>query len=158
MDMEQIEKLHTIGMLHDIGKISIEREILEKPGPLTKDEYVHIQRHAELGYRIIGAMSEMVDIAEYILVHHERFDGSGYPRGLRGRQIPYYSRIVAVADAWDAMTSPRPYRDAMTIEQAAAELYANAGTQFDPRIVEVFLEKVLPKLAADEAAVGGPSR
>lgn len=158
MDLEQIEKLHTIGMLHDIGKISIDREILEKPGPLTKDEYAHVQRHAELGYRIIGAMSEMVDIAEYILAHHERYDGTGYPRGLRGRQIPYYSRIVAVADAWAAMTSPRPYRHALSIEEAAAELRDNAGTQFDPRLVEVFLEKVLPRLAADEVAIGGPSQ
>ena len=94
----------------------------------------------------------MVDISEYVLSHHERFDGSGYPRGLVGRQIPFYSRILAVADAWESMTYARPYRPALSFEAAADELKANAGSQFDPRVVEVFLEKVYPQLAAKEAA------
>lgn len=149
---EQVQRLYTLGLLHDIGKLSIDYEIFLKPEPLTEEELAEIQRHSETGYRIIGAMSDMVDVSEYVLSHHERFDGSGYPRGLVGRQIPFYSRILAVADAWDAMTHERPYRIARTLEEAAAELKANAGIQFDPRVVEVFLERVYPQLTANEAA------
>lgn len=151
---EQVEKLYTIGLLHDIGKISIDPQLLEKPEPLTAEEYADICRHSEIGYRIVGAMSDMVDVSEYILSHHERFDGEGYPRGLQGRQIPYYARIVAVADAWDAMTSSRPYREPLSLDAAALELERGAGAQFDPRIVEVFLTEVLPKLAVLETAAG----
>lgn len=151
---EQVQKLYTLGLVHDIGKLSVNYELFSKPGPLTEEEIAEMQRHSEMGYRIIGAMSDMVDVSEYVLSHHERFDGSGYPRGLVGRQIPFYSRILGVADAWDAMTHQRPYRKALTLEEAAAELQANAGVQFDPRVVEVFLTKVYPQLVAGEAAAG----
>jgi diguanylate cyclase (GGDEF)-like protein/PAS domain S-box-containing protein len=150
---EQVQKLYTIGLLHDIGKLSIDWQLLLKPGPLTDEEKTEIQRHAEMGYRIIGSMSDMVDVSEYVLSHHERFDGSGYPRGLVGRQIPFYSRIVAVADAWDAITNPRPHRAALSLEEAASELRAQAGSQFDPRVVEVFLAQVYPRLVGGEAAM-----
>jgi len=149
---EQVQRLHTLGLIHDIGKLSINYELFLKPGPLSDEETAEVQRHSEMGYRIVSAMSDMVDISEYVLSHHERFDGSGYPRGLVGRQIPFYSRILAVADAWESMTYARPYRPALSFEAAADELKANAGSQFDPRVVEVFLEKVYPQLAAKEAA------
>ena len=104
-----------------------------------------MRKHPEIGYRIAMSSLELVSIAEYILSHHERWDGKGYPQGLKGEEIPLPSRILAVADAYDAMTQDRPYRRAMSAEDAAAEIKKNAGSQFDPEIVRVLLEKVLQK-------------
>lgn len=138
---EQLNELELLSTLHDIGKIGISDGILNKPGKLSSDEWDEMKKHPEMGYRIAMSTPELAPIADYILCHHERWDGTGYPHGLRGEAIPLLSRIIAVADAYDAMTSDRPYRKAMDQESALNELKENAGTQFDPNIVEIFLIK-----------------
>jgi diguanylate cyclase (GGDEF)-like protein/PAS domain S-box-containing protein len=142
---DDVRELKLAGMLHDIGKITVPDAILSKPGKLDADEYEAIKNHASRGYQILRAADEYSDLAIYCLTHHERYDGSGYPSGLKGEKIPLFSRIIAVADAFEAMTSRRPYRQPFTFEVAAAELSAHRGTQFDPKIVDVFL-KILPSL------------
>jgi HD-GYP domain-containing protein (c-di-GMP phosphodiesterase class II) len=129
--------------LHDIGKISIDSNILSKPSSLTDDEFNEIKRHPEVGYRIAYSLPELRHIAEYILCHHERWDGNGYPQGLSGEAIPLLSRIVSIIDAFDAMTQNRPYRNAISKQAAADEIMKNAGTQFDPDLAVVFVEKVI---------------
>ena len=141
-DQEKLSELKLVGLMHDIGKIGIDENILNKDGGLTNSEYEEIKKHPEIGYRILSSTNEMSDLAVYTLAHHERWDGKGYPKGIKGLQIPLVSRIIAVADAYDAMTSERPYRDAQSVEYALQELKKNAGTQFDPMIVDVFIEKV----------------
>ncbi|MGI6702798.1 MAG: HD domain-containing phosphohydrolase [Clostridia bacterium] len=141
----ELDELELLATLHDIGKVGIEDRILNKAGRLTDEEWAEMRKHPEIGYRIAMSSLELVSIAEYILSHHERWDGKGYPQGLKGEEIPLPSRILAVADAYDAMTQDRPYRRAMSAEDAAAEIKKNAGSQFDPEIVRVFLEKVLQK-------------
>ncbi len=140
---KDIGELQLLGMLHDIGKIGIDNKILNKPGTLTEDEWVIMKRHPEIGYRIAMASHKLARIADYILAHHERWDGSGYPKGLKGEDIPLLSRILAVADAYDAMTEDRVYRKAMSKEQAIEEIRRNAGIQFDPLIAKIFIESVL---------------
>ena len=132
-------KLKVLGLLHDIGKIAIEENILNKPDKLTEQELDEIKRHPEIGYRILKSSQDMSELAEYTLAHHERFDGLGYPRGLKTKEIPLLSRIVAVADAYDAMTSDRAYREALAENIAIEELVKNKGKQFDPYIVDVFV-------------------
>ena len=134
------KELKNLGLLHDIGKIAIDEHVLNKPGKLTEDEWREITKHPEIGYRILSTVNEMAEMAESVLAHHERYDGKGYPRGISGEAIPLHARIITVADAYDAMTCDRPYRNALTREEAMAELVKNAGTQFDPAIVAVFLE------------------
>lgn len=136
----EINELKTIGLLHDVGKIAIDEKILNKEGRLTPEEYAEMQKHPEIGYRILSAVNEMSEIAEYVLAHHESFDGKGYPKGLKGEEIPYLARIITVADAFDAMTSDRTYRKAMTYEEAYDELRRVSGIQFDSTIVETFIE------------------
>jgi putative two-component system response regulator len=126
------------GYLHDVGKIAIADRILLKPGPLTPDEYEEMKRHAGIGGDIVQTHEAMTDIAKIVRHHHERFDGQGYPDRLRGMDIPLGARIIAVADAFSAMTTNRVYRAAISIEAAWAELRAHAGSQFDPGIVELF--------------------
>lgn len=138
-------KLKLIGHLHDIGKIAIEDGILNKDGSLTEREREEIQRHPDAGYRILSATSEMIDLANCVLAHHERWDGRGYPRGLSGEEIPLEARIIALADSYDAMSSERPYRKALSEEVILFEIRRNAGYQFDPNIAKVFVEKVLEK-------------
>lgn len=140
---ETIKEIKLVGLLHDIGKIGIDENILNKEGKLTDEEYDEIKKHPEIGYRILSTSNQMSDIAQYVLSHHERWDGLGYPSGLKGIEAPLIARIIAVADAFDAMTSQRTYRDSLTEEEAAQELLRCAGTQFDPSIVQVFVEKVL---------------
>jgi diguanylate cyclase (GGDEF)-like protein/putative nucleotidyltransferase with HDIG domain len=140
-----IEELKTIGLLHDIGKIAIEENILNKPGKLTEDEWGEIKRHPEIGYRILSTVNDMSEMANYVLAHHERWDGTGYPKGLKGYEIPLQARIMSIADTFDAMTSERSYRDALSEEVAMSEIQKNAGVQFDPELVKVFIEKVLDK-------------
>jgi HD-GYP domain-containing protein (c-di-GMP phosphodiesterase class II) len=125
--------------LHDIGKIGIPEQILDKPGPLTGDEWVEMRKHPEIGYRIAQASPELVSVAEGILCHHERWDGRGYPQGLKGADIPLLARILSVVDSFDAMTSDRAYRMAISREAALVEVEACAGGQFDPAICEAFV-------------------
>jgi len=140
---DQLNELELLATLHDIGKMSIPAAILSKTGKLSDEEWVEMKKHPEVGFRIAQATSELVPIAKYILCHHERWDGKGYPQGLIGEKIPLLSRIVAIADSFDAMTNDRAYRVAMTKEEAIEEIRRNSGTQFDPEVTRVFIEKVL---------------
>ena len=139
----QMNELELVSTLHDIGKMGVSAEILSKPGKLSDKEWVEMKKHPEIGFRIAQATYELIPIAEFILSHHERWDGKGYPQGLIGEDIPLLSRIVAVVDAFDAMTNDRAYRLAMTKEEAIDEIRRGAGTQFDPEVSRVFVEKVL---------------
>ena len=143
----EIEELKTIGLLHDIGKIAIEENILNKLGKLTSDEWEEIKRHPEIGYRILSTVDDMYNMAEYVLYHHEKWDGNGYPKGLKKEEIPLQSRIITIADAYDAMTSEESYRSALSEEVAIKELQNNIGIQFDPELVCVFIEKVLGQIS-----------
>lgn len=135
--------LEVFSILHDIGKIAIDDRVLNKPDKLNEGEWKEMTRHPEIGYRIAQAAPEIRHIADFILTHHERWDGTGYPQKLKGSEIPLLSRILSVIDAYDAMTQNRPYRKALSLEEAKKELQLNAGSQFDARIVEIFLEQVL---------------
>jgi response regulator RpfG family c-di-GMP phosphodiesterase len=126
-------------ILHDIGKIGIRDAILHKPGTLDEDEWIAMRRHPEMGHRMLGHIPFLKPALDIVLCHQERWDGSGYPRGLKGEEIPMGARIFAVVDTLDAMTSDRPYRSALTLERAVGEIRAFAGKQFDPRVVEAFL-------------------
>jgi len=139
---KEAEDIITAAKLHDIGKIGIRDEVLNKPGKLTDQEFAEIMDHPVMSYEIISKMKVMENIAKIIRHHHEKYDGKGYPDGLKGEKIPLGSRIIAVADAFDAMTSKRPYRDSFTMAQAIEELKKNAGTQFDPKIVDAFISVI----------------
>lgn len=138
-----ISQMGIAGMMHDIGKIGISEETLNKPGKLTTAEMTEIKRHSEIGYRILDSVSEFSQIADYVLEHHERPDGKGYPKGLNEKEISQQAKIIAVADAYDAMTSERTYKKCLSCEEAAAKIKNGSGTQFDARIARVFVEKVL---------------
>jgi two-component system cell cycle response regulator len=138
MTGEQLDELARAAELHDIGKIAIPEAILRKPGALDEEEWAFVRRHPLIGERILGAAPALRPVARLVRSSHEHFDGSGYPDGLAGEEIPLGSRIVAVCDAYEAMVAERPYRTPLTPKQAVAELFAHAGTQFDPRVVEVF--------------------
>lgn len=135
----ELGRLALLAMLHDIGKIAIPHAILLKPGKLTDEEWEIMKTHTEKGYRIASASKELQSIAEYILHHHERWDGGGYPGGLKEEEIPLLSRIITVVDSHDVMVHDRPYHKAMSHEDAVEELKRCSGTQFDPHIVSVFL-------------------
>jgi putative nucleotidyltransferase with HDIG domain len=135
--------------LHDIGKMGVPDSILRKPGPLTADERQIMRKHCEIGFAVLERIPFLKDAAEIVLAHQEFYDGSGYPRGLKGEEIPLGARIFAIADTLDAMISDRPYRKAQTISAARAEIQRYAGTQFDPQVVEVFMahpEKIWAEL------------
>ena len=138
----ELHELKLAGELHDIGKIAIDEAILNKKGRLTKAQREKIMTHSEIGYRLLSTSNEFSNISDAVFSHHERWDGSGYPRGLRGIEIPIYSRIIAVADSYDAMTCDRPYREPVSKEEAIEEIRKNAGTQFDPEVAKIFVEKV----------------
>lgn len=137
---DELDELMLTAQLHDIGKIGIDEQILMKPGKLTIDEFEIMKTHAEKGYRIINASSDLDTIAKYVLGHHEKWDGSGYPLGLKGVEIPLISRIINVVDSYDVMTNNRPYKKAMAQKEALHELERCSGTQFDPKIVNIFKE------------------
>lgn len=139
LSQNSLDELHLLSMLHDIGKIGIDDAILNKPGKLTSLEWEEMKKHPEIGYSIAMSTNELMPIAKYILSHHEWWDGSGYPEGLYGEDIPLLSRILAIVDAYDAMTHDRVYRAALTKEQAMAEIKKHAGTQFDPQLSDIFL-------------------
>ncbi|HEX2952494.1 MAG TPA: HD domain-containing phosphohydrolase, partial [Bacillota bacterium] len=141
----EIEVLKWAGLYHDIGKVAIKDRIWRNAGTLNEDEWKEIKRHSEIGYRFLSTVNDMSELAEYLLAHHERWDGQGYPKGLRGEDIPLQSRIVAVIEAYDFMTNERIHKNALSQSEAIGELYKNAGKQFDPTIVEAFVEKVLNK-------------
>lgn len=138
-EREQIE-LVAMGLLHDVGKIAIDDKILNKPGLLTQEEYGEMKRHPEIGYRILSSVNEMAEIASGVLAHHERWDGKGYPLGLKGSEIPYLARVISVVDSFDAMTSSRTYSRALSEKDALEELQKCAGTQFSPEIVAAFID------------------
>ena len=145
-ELARVERIRAAGILHDIGKLGIADAVLHKPGPLDPHEWVEIKRHPEIGSRILEH-ANLRDIGGWVLAHHERMDGAGYPLGLPGGEIPVEARILAVADAYEAMTADRPYRLALPIEAARAELRRGAGTQFDAAVVTVF-ERILDRTEA----------
>ncbi len=126
-------------MLHDVGKLGVPTQVLQKTGPLTEDEFAAIQLHPMRGLEIVREIGFLYEALNGIMHHHERIDGRGYPMGLAGHEIPEFARVIAVADAFDSMTTTRSYREAKSIEFALDELRKGAGTQFDPRIVEAFI-------------------
>jgi diguanylate cyclase (GGDEF)-like protein/PAS domain S-box-containing protein len=144
LSQSDLNDLELFSMLHDIGKIGVNDNVLLKPGKLNEQEWCEMRRHSEIGYRIAQSAPELSHIAEYILCHHERWDGKGYPQGMKGKQIPLLSRILAVADSYDAMVNDRYYRKALSHAAAIEELKRCSGTQFDPDIVNVFLKILEP--------------
>ncbi len=145
---DDLRKLSLASHFHDVGKIGVKYEVLNKKSPLTEDEYEEVKRHSELGYQIIKSINNMGNISEIILHHHEAWDGSGYPDGLKGEAIPLLSRIICVVDAYEAMVHDRPYRKTKTHKEAVEELLKFAGIQFDPKIVESLI-KVIANNQAD---------
>ena len=142
LSAKNLDDLKLLAMLHDIGKIGIDDRILNKEGPLSKKEWEIMKKHPEIGFRIAMSSSDLEPVAQYILHHHERWDGDGYPTGLSGEDIPLLSRILAVVDAYDAMTKDRVYRKATGEANAIKEIKENAGTQFDPHIAGLFLKLI----------------
>jgi diguanylate cyclase (GGDEF)-like protein/PAS domain S-box-containing protein len=136
----ELTELGLLAQFHDLGKVGIPDRILMKPGPLDSEEWLEMKRHPEIGHRISGSVAELMPIAKLILLHHERWDGQGYPWGIAGEQIPLECRILAIVDAYDAMTNARPYRAAMHHEQALNEISRCVGTQFDPFVANAFVE------------------
>jgi putative nucleotidyltransferase with HDIG domain len=139
VDPALLPQISRAAFLHDIGKMAIPDRILTKPGPLTDEERVVMRTHCEIGYKMLVRIPFLREAAEIVLAHQEYYDGSGYPHGLAGENIPLGARIFAIADAVDAMISDRPYRKALSIEHAREEVKRCSGTQFDPKAVEVFL-------------------
>ncbi len=137
---EQIRLLESAAVLHDVGKFGIAEAVLSKPGELTDEEWLQMKRHPETGHEILSQVEFLADVADIVHGHHERFDGQGYPRGLKGEDIPIGSRIYAVADAYVAMTTTKPYRKAMDHGLAVREIVRHSLTQFDPEIVRAFLD------------------
>jgi putative two-component system response regulator len=146
---KEIEKVRLAGLVHDIGKIGVREAVLNKPGSLSEEEYKHVRLHSETGERILIPIVDDEEILKAVRHHHERYDGWGYPDGLRGEQIPRLARIIAVADTFDAMTSERPYRKAMTEEEACAEIERCRGSQFDPEVADAFLKVWQRAVTAD---------
>lgn len=139
-DEAQIEIVRNAGLLHDIGKVGIPESVLSKPGFLTEQEYEIMKGHVVQSINIIKHIPNLIDTVPVVISHHERYDGQGYPRGIGGESIPILGRVICIADAFDAMTTDRPYRKGLSLEQAVYELRKNAGKQFDPVLVEVFIE------------------
>jgi diguanylate cyclase (GGDEF)-like protein len=153
LDPQEIARVRTGALLHDIGKVGVPDEILHKPGPLDAEEWEIMRQHPAIGERIVRAIPGMGAIARIVRHEHERWDGAGYPDGLVGEQIPVGSRIILACDAYHAMTSDRPYREAMSHRDAMAELSAHAGTQFDPSVVEALVGYLYGRRQAGLAAV-----
>lgn len=144
--------------LHDIGKMGIPDQVLRKPGPLTEDERELMKRHCDIGYTVLERIPFLKEAAEIVLSHQEFYNGTGYPRGLKGEEIPIGARIFAVADTFDAMTSDRPYRKALPVSAARAEIQKFAGVQFDPQVVKAFLSKPDEFWAEIRSGNGDPFR
>jgi len=140
LSREELNHLSLLTNLHDIGKVNIAEEILKKPSDLTDLEWETIKKHPEKGFAIAMAIKEFAPVADSILAHHERWDGDGYPQGLKGEETPYLARIISIVDAYDVMTTGRPYQQAVSKEEALAEIIKCAGGQFDPELAEEFVE------------------
>ena len=153
LDGEEISRVRTAALLHDIGKVGVPDEILHKPGPLTEREWEIMRQHPAIGERILRAIPGLGAVARIVRHEHERWDGKGYPDRLAGRRIPVGSRIILACDAYHAMTSDRPYRKAMQHAEAMAELSGNAGTQFDPEVVQALVGYLFGRRQAGLAAV-----
>jgi len=138
LDEAMIERVRLGGLLHDIGKIGIIEALLEKPAVLSEDEFPPMRLHPEKGVAILAPIEQLRDVLPGILHHHERYNGSGYPQGLRGEAIPLEARVISVADAFDAMVADRPYKKGFSPAEALRELHRGAGAQFDPQVVEYF--------------------
>ena len=136
-------ELRLLAVLHDIGKVAIPQTILTKASELSLDEWRLIKQHPEIGYRIAQSSPDLAFIAKGILTHHERWDGTGYPRGLKGEDIPLSSRILAIVDAYDVMVSGRAYKEKMSTEDAIEEIERTSGTQFDPNLAKIFIEIII---------------
>ncbi len=143
INSDHLTNLERAAILHDIGKVAVADAILAKPGPLDEAEWREMKKHPVVGYQMVKDVPFLTEAAEIILSHHEHFDGTGYPRGFKGEEIPLGARIFSVVDAYDAMTSDRPYRTALPHEHALQEITRNVGSQFDPRVVDAFLEAEL---------------
>jgi HD-GYP domain-containing protein (c-di-GMP phosphodiesterase class II) len=142
MRADRAEAVTFAGMLHDVGKLGVPTMVLQKDGPLTEEEFAAIQLHPMRGLEIVREIGFLNEALTGIMHHHERMDGRGYPMGFAGHEIPEFARIIAVADAFDSMTSTRSYRKARRIGEAVAELRSAAGTQFDPKIVDAFISSL----------------
>jgi HD-GYP domain-containing protein (c-di-GMP phosphodiesterase class II) len=140
LDPEQVERIRTGALLHDIGKIGIADSVLQKPGRLTDEEFAIVKEHPVIGRRILEGVRGLAPYLDAVELHHENWDGTGYPKGQSGEETPIDARIIHVSDAYDAMTSNRSYRRRMTHDEAIHELFRCAGTQFDPRVVELFAQ------------------
>ncbi|HEY8363909.1 MAG TPA: diguanylate cyclase [Tissierellaceae bacterium] len=140
---DKVEETYTAGLLHDIGKIAISDDALNNYEPYSNKGWEKIKKHPEIGYRILSTVNEMGQIAEYVLYHHERYDGLGHPKGLKGKEIPLVSRIIAIVDTYEMLSSDMPNKKAILEDEVIEKLLRNAGTHFDPELVEIFIEKVL---------------
>ena len=154
LERESLADMEVAALLHDIGKIGVSDAILNKPAKLTVEEYEVMKKHPEFGWAVLRQVPGMERASLMILHHHENFDGTGYPGGLKGEEIPMGSRIVSVIDAFDAMVSTRPYRQGMPIEEAVRRLVQGSGTQFDPRVVNSFLPLAQAEMTSVFAAAG----
>ncbi len=141
-DEKRQEKIFMMGLLHDVGKIGVPDEVINKPGRLTDEEFACIKKHPSIGGKILSNIKEMPELAAGAKWHHERYDGKGYPEGLSGDDIPEEARIIAVADAYDAMTSNRSYRGALSQEKVRGEIEKGKGSQFDPRFADIMLKMI----------------
>lgn len=160
-DPQRLLQVYWGALLHDIGKIGIPDAILQKNGSLTDAEWQVMRTHPEIGHRILSATPLMTEAADIVLCHEERFDGTGYPRGLAGEQIPLWARLFAVIDTLDAMSSDRPYRKALSFDAAHAEIMLQSSTQFDPVATEVFLAeqetlRAMVEIKCNDGEVGAP--
>jgi HD-GYP domain-containing protein (c-di-GMP phosphodiesterase class II) len=154
MSADDLSDIYLAGLLHDVGKIGIRDSVLTKPGPLTREELDHIKQHVTIGYNILADLHPIRNLLPGVLWHHERWDGQGYPHGLAGEAIPLLARVLAVADAFDAMSTPRPYREAMPPHRVAEILASGAGTQWDARVIEAFQRCRQKVLAIHQRGVG----
>jgi HD-GYP domain-containing protein (c-di-GMP phosphodiesterase class II) len=148
LEVERCERVRLAGLLHDVGWIGLPDEILSKPGPLSTGEWKDVRTHPEMAARLL-ASPELADLRDWIAAHHERPDGQGYPRGIEGDEIPLEARILAVADAYEAMTNERAYRPALSDEEAHGELRGGSGSQFDGEVVEAFLQALGRRLGLE---------
>jgi HD-GYP domain-containing protein (c-di-GMP phosphodiesterase class II) len=148
LEEESLIQLRRGGLLHDVGKLGVPDHVLLKPGPLTDEEWKIMRMHPQFAYDWLSPIAYLRKAVEIPYNHHEKWDGSGYPRGLKGDAIPLMSRIFALADVWDALTSNRPYRSAWPPEKAIQYIRENSGTHFDPALVEVFLKYITVHIAS----------